>query len=245
MPSRERQRRRQRDPLTKRERQVLVREHLERAKAGDRDSAEILIDLIHDEDPDLSEDLGLALQGRATLDDVYPGTGSVVTRRGASLPVHLRGPNFTHTLQRIERWRFPKRRSPCMPNRKELRDLLRTAQHVHAWTDEDYDVKRVLRDLWAALRRACEVNTTPAHEEAMDLANDAIAGFGVETVDVPTRRGGTPSFQYVNTGDTYNPTLAYDMQSSRYRVTTYGDMIEDWERRWGRTDIDEDPDTWQ
>jgi hypothetical protein len=37
-------------------------------------------------------------------------------------------------------------------------------------------------------------------------------------------------FEYLNSGDTYNATLLYDLDRGSWRVTTYGDMIEHHER---------------
>lgn len=31
---------------------------------------------------------------------------------------------------------------------------------------------------------------------------------------------------YVNTGDTYNPTLLYETETGRFRATTFGDWVE-------------------
>lgn len=67
----------------------------------------------------------------------------------------------------------------------------------------------------------------------MEIANKAIEGFGVEAI----RDNQWGEFYldigilYVNTGDTYSPTVLYDTRKGKFYVTTYGDYIEHEERR--------------
>lgn len=51
----------------------------------------------------------------------------------------------------------------------------------------------------------------------------AIAGFGVECAG---GGNGFPAVLYVNTGDTYDPTILYTVRSGAFRLTTLGDWAE-------------------
>jgi len=61
--------------------------------------------------------------------------------------------------------------------------------------------------------------------------------FGVEGIwegdgELSTRSqfGEIPLAEYVNTGDTYNPTVLYDYSEGKFYLTTYGDWVEKYER---------------
>lgn len=221
-----------RDPATKQERRAFARATLARAEAGDREALEILIDIVHGEHPDLAEDLGLAFQGRTVLADVF---GGVLHRRGDVLPEHLRVANMSHTLGRIRRVIFPPRQSPCMPSRK---DLQRYFESIHG-PIEDRSDRRNFAQLWSALQEACNSSSLRTVSRSMEIANDLLRGHGVEELRLPTRRGGTRVALYVNQGDTYAETLVWGQDADRFFLTTWGGVVEAWERRFGRAD---DPD---
>lgn len=65
----------------------------------------------------------------------------------------------------------------------------------------------------------------------LDIANGNIDGFGVHVIRCPNR--GIIA-HYINTGDTYNPTLLRNNASGAWRITTLGDFVEAFERRHGR-----------
>jgi len=69
------------------------------------------------------------------------------------------------------------------------------------------------------IRQCFNRPTTP--EIAMAMLNEAIEGHGIEAVFTTDS---VPVFSYVNTGDSYNPTIV--KFRSRFILTTVGDMVE-------------------
>ena len=217
-------------PRTARERRALIRNLLTRARAGDMDAAHVLLDALHDYRPDLAEDLALTLRGFAPL-DAYED-GYLVAPRGKLLPAHLQIATLLHRLDNLQRTLFPRRRGPCMPNRAALAQLVAS---IHG----PPDAAQRLTTLWRALKRACGVDTQRAIQDAMEVADEVLYGHGVEELRVQTRAG-VRWGEYVNMGDTYNATLVWEAYSARFSVTTWGDVIESWERRWGRAEEGEE-----
>lgn len=66
---------------------------------------------------------------------------------------------------------------------------------------------------------------------ALHAADIAIEGYGGEAIRCPSR--GLLAV-YVNTGDTYSPTLLCNIATGAWRITTWGDYVEVFERRNGR-----------
>lgn len=66
---------------------------------------------------------------------------------------------------------------------------------------------------------------------ALHAADIAIEGFGGEYIRHPSR--GLLAV-YVNTGDTYSPTLLCNIATGAWRISTWGDYVEAFERRHGR-----------
>lgn len=65
-------------------------------------------------------------------------------------------------------------------------------------------------------------------------ADKAIEGYGINFIRCPMR--GLLAV-YVNTGDTYTPTLMLNLRSPReltWRITTLGDFVDSFQRRYGR-----------
>lgn len=193
------------------------------AASGDLASAEVLVDLIEQAGGtrELAENLLLALRGRAYY-RMTDARGHVLFERGDALPlaVDVRRAHFENALFDV-RARLFSHRAPCMSNR---RDLLRLAEgDAH-----------VARPIWRAMKKACTNQFDASVEDALRLADDLLRGHGVESVELRTRRGpGRLRFDYVNFGDTYVETLLYDYNAHRFRVTSWGDLVEAWERRWG------------
>ena len=66
---------------------------------------------------------------------------------------------------------------------------------------------------------------------AAQEADKAVEGYGIEAIRCPNR--GLLAV-YVNTGDTYSPTLLCNIATGAWRITTWGDYVEAYERRHGR-----------
>lgn len=58
--------------------------------------------------------------------------------------------------------------------------------------------------------------------EAITAENSAHSGYFYDAVAL-----------YVNTGDTYNPTILYDVNKRRFELTTWGDWVENNDRKYG------------
>lgn len=204
--------------LSKRKALELAKTLLPRAKAGDLDDAALLVDVaIYAGQIVAAERLQLALQGRTPH-------GSV--RSPAAAARNLEG-----TLELVTRSLFPPRAKPCMPSRRELVNLLSRSLDVRDRSD-----RALARDLWKALETACRSGTFFSVTRAMQRANDALRGEGVEFMTVETRRSPPVglSFDFVNLDDSDEPTLVYDYYATRFRIASWGSMVEAWERRWGR-----------
>lgn len=205
--------------LSKREALVLARKLLPRAKAGDLSDAAMLVDVaIYARQTNAAERLELALRGRT-----YPA-GDVLSPDAAAR-------NLKDALETVTRSLFPPRARPCMPGRRQFMNLVTDSVDVGERLGRD-----LARALWKELEAACATPWGRAIERAMDRANDTLRGSGVESVRLETRRGPDLVFDYVNFGDTYDTTLVYDHHANRFRITSWGDMVEAWERRWGRVD---------
>ena len=63
--------------------------------------------------------------------------------------------------------------------------------------------------------------TPDRNELIMYAANVLIGGHGVEA-HFPDENP-HPRFTYVNRGDTYDPTLIFDLETHKYSVTSWGD----------------------
>ena len=57
--------------------------------------------------------------------------------------------------------------------------------------------------------------------------------FGVESIE--TEHGELKAL-YLNTGDTYSPTILWDESSGHFYLTTWGDWLEDTERKMSELD---------
>lgn len=69
-------------------------------------------------------------------------------------------------------------------------------------------------------------------ELKMHALNSILGLFGSE----PIWGGGSitrPAAEYLNTGDTYGATIVLDYVAGRFRLSTMGDFVERFERRYG------------
>ena len=61
-------------------------------------------------------------------------------------------------------------------------------------------------------------------ERLMSCIDETIGGHGVESIEGNNWRW--PSATYINTGDTYSPTLLLDWEKGTISLTTWGDWVE-------------------
>lgn len=66
-------------------------------------------------------------------------------------------------------------------------------------------------------------------EKKMIALNELIGGYGTVAV-FSDRSVVRPAFEYVNTGDTYSPTIVASYADGMYRYTSWGDELEHLER---------------
>lgn len=69
-------------------------------------------------------------------------------------------------------------------------------------------------------------------ETIMHAINATIGAYGTEAI-FDADGSVQPVAEYCNTGDTYNATILYDYVAGRYRLTTMGDFVERYGRRYG------------
>ena len=213
---------------TRREALAIAKTLLPGAKKGNLEDAAMLVDMaVYAGKEHAAEALQLALQGRSYS--------------GQRLVPEAAARNLKSWIDNIGRELFPPRGKPCLPNRRAFRQL------VNETLDPDTASDRKLASaLWKAIVEACQSGSWKSIERAIRLANDTLRGHGVETISVETARGPGVSdgnleqseltLDYVNFGDTYSNTLVFDYYLHRFRVTSWGDVVEAWENRWGRVD---------
>jgi len=63
---------------------------------------------------------------------------------------------------------------------------------------------------------------------SLDTIDKLLENYGVEYIH---DKNGNAVAEYSNSGDCYNPTILYVIDSETYRLTTVGDFVESWERR--------------
>ena len=92
-------------------------------------------------------------------------------------------------------------------------------------------VRRTYNTFWSGLSViATHTMDVDALREAMNIANEALDGFGVETLRI--EGGWTNSYWrdcvalYVNLGETYAPTIIYDITTDKFRVCSWGAFYE-------------------
>lgn len=77
-------------------------------------------------------------------------------------------------------------------------------------------------------------NLNHSVDRTMRIANDELGGHGIESIrdDEWDNYYCDIGLLYVNMGDAYTDTLVYDTRSGRFRVTSWGDIVERNERRF-------------
>ena len=172
------------------------------------------------------------------LDAIHDSHPEDAQRLALALQQRLALPaaEFFNTLRSVGRRILPPRRRPCMLNRRDLQALYGDYHDRSAIT---------FAQLWRVLQNACSVDTSRAIESAMETANDAFGGHGVqlfrsEDATHATHAHGGEWGYYVNMGDTYNATLVWLSAGPRFVISSWGDVFEAWERaaerrrrRWG------------
>lgn len=76
-------------------------------------------------------------------------------------------------------------------------------------------------------------NPPTKHERQLDMINALLDGHGVEVIrgDWVSNFYGDINAEYINMGDPYINTILYDTLEDRWHVISYGDFIEEQERR--------------
>ena len=94
-------------------------------------------------------------------------------------------------------------------------------------------------------------NKPSAIELELNALDSLLNGYGVETIRSPDvgselffdRYYGDVYFrgdivaEYINTGDTYNPTVVYNRLTDEYLLTTWGDFVENLETKIDKGEI--------
>lgn len=99
------------------------------------------------------------------------------------------------------------------------------------------DVAKALAKVLKAAEDSSDIHDV---DEALEAAEEAMGDgtFGIEPIRDPD--GGLDGYWgdsvalYVNTGDTYNATVVYDVERDAFYCTSWGDWLEAYERRIGR-----------
>ncbi len=82
-------------------------------------------------------------------------------------------------------------------------------------------------------RRSCYHEPRPeAPETIMHAINAVIETCGTEAI-WGNASVTQPAAEYCNTGDTYATTILYDYIAGKYRLTSWGDFVERFEKRYG------------
>jgi hypothetical protein len=76
--------------------------------------------------------------------------------------------------------------------------------------------------IWLACQKAIHAGDA---QLALEQANAEQDGYGVEAVI----KHGDIIAQYVNMGETYQPTSLYDVTADRFYFISWGDFLEAWE----------------
>jgi hypothetical protein len=103
----------------------------------------------------------------------------------------------------------------------------------------------IAKELARILKETEDCSDVREVDKAMDAAEAAMrqekggGTFGTEPIRDPDKGldnywGDTVAL-YVNTGDTYNTTVVYDVERDLFYVTSWGDWLEAYERRIGRS----------
>lgn len=80
-------------------------------------------------------------------------------------------------------------------------------------------------------KAAHELGITPKYnsrvQNILEIANKLMNEFGVEYIaHREDSHRGAFGLEYVNTGDTYKTTLIYNLESGRFLISSWGDIVE-------------------
>jgi hypothetical protein len=102
---------------------------------------------------------------------------------------------------------------------------------TRAFPNLDYGKAEELSD---KLKEALGSEDDDAIDKALEFANEALGGHGVEAI----QGDGThidnywrdTVLVYVNLGDTYDTTILYDTENEEFSIGSWGDFMEEWEK---------------
>lgn len=108
---------------------------------------------------------------------------------------------------------------------------------MHAPSLKSFKLLTITRGQAESLRREIHAATTSDHakiDSILSLANDYMNAHGTESIRgrEVVKHYGDINLLYVNTGDTYYPTLIYDTYKQRFIVSSWGDLVETQPRRF-------------
>lgn len=139
--------------------------------------------------------------------------------------------NKLRPIQTMKPQSFP----PTKKVAEFLRIDLTQAALVRALVKREIKMRELPEDKFpktVAWVRSC-YNQPSCREIRLQALNEAIDGFGVETIGDVNNYPPVIHAEYVNTGDTYSPTVVRDNATGRYILTTWGDFMERNERKLG------------
>lgn len=71
-----------------------------------------------------------------------------------------------------------------------------------------------------------DTDKTKRTTAALEVLNEILGGYGTEELTKPDRI--YPCYAYVNTGDTYSPTIIHRLSDDSLSCGTWGDIVERW-----------------
>lgn len=225
--------RRSRDPKSQREVRRQARVLLEAAERGDADAAHVLLDVLQmlpeaNEHPAYGsiayaiQHLALAVHGRN-----FPGSGAPETDAERA---EIMRRALLHVRGRV----FPRRVSPCMPDRRRL---MRLFESVHGSTDpaESANDRRLFAELWNLIQEICRSNRGYGARSRMEHVDDLLRGDGVVYLQRRTRRAGIVTAFYIRREDPDDATLIWFISGQRFFITSPDEFIAYLDRRFGQS----------
>ena len=108
-------------------------------------------------------------------------------------------------------------------NRDQLKELYADLQEHLCQAEEARQIIRIIHG----------ATTDRKIEDAVEAISRLLDQYGRESIQMGEEEYRTfwdnTIFCYVNTGDTYSPTIGYLPEKQEWRCTTYGDVVEEWE----------------